>query len=281
MPGVFVGAWLFSLAALVTSAALAASPAALADCAPAGPLQTVRIERIIDGDTVLLRGGERVRLIGLNAPEFGRGGQPSEPLAARAKQALTELLPHNRDIWLENGVEARDRHGRRLAHLFQRRDGGNVEAEMLRRGLAFHAVVAPNTTHADCLAAAERVARKHGGGVWREPHFAPRDSRALTRDDAGFRRVRLQVDTVTKGRGGWWLESGQLAIWLQRQALPAAAESCAPTCWRGRHLTVRGWLIDRSGDRGVRERGYPPLLLRIGHAAMIEATPAASTAAMP
>jgi endonuclease YncB( thermonuclease family) len=269
LPGVFVFALLACLAA----------GAARADCTPERPLETVRVERIIDGDTVQLRGGQRVRLIGLNAPELARNGKPSEPLAARARQALAELLPRERDVFLETGIEARDRHGRQLAHLFQRRNGGSVEAEMLRRGLALHVVVAPNTAHVDCLARAERDARRRGAGLWREPHFAPRDSRTLGRDDAGFRRVRLQVEQVATARHGWWLEGGALAVRLARDALPRDTAACAPACWRGRAITVRGWISDRSDSRTVRERGYPPLLLRIDHPAMIESTPADVSAA--
>jgi len=268
MPGVFISALLFCLAASAVNA----------DCTPTRALQPVRLERIVDGDTVQLRGGERVRLIGLNAPELGRNGKASEPLAAQAKQALTELLPRDRDIYLEAGAEARDRHGRRLAHLFLRRNGGSVEAEQLRRGLGFHVVVPPNNAHTNCLALAERDARRLRIGVWNTPYFSPRDSRSLDRGDAGFRRVRLQVETVTGSRDGWWLEGGQLAVRLSKQALPADAEHCAPTCWRGHSLTLRGWVVDRSSDRTVRERGYPPLLLRIDHPAMIESAAASVSA---
>ncbi len=262
LPGVFVSALLFCC--LTAQAAV--------DCAPQPPLQTVRVQRVIDGDTVQLRGGERVRLIGLNAPEKALDGRPAEPQAARAAQALTDLL-RDRDIYLQPGSETHDRHGRRLAHLFLRRDGGSVEAELLRRGLGFQVAIPPNTDLADCLQRAEQTARAQRTGVWAERHFAPRDSRTLQRADAGFRRVQLRIDDVQKTRGGWWLEGGQLSVRLDAKALPTSAARCAPGCWRGRSVTLRGWLIDRGDDRAVRERGHPPLLLRIDHPAMIETTP--------
>ncbi len=266
-PGVFISALLLSLAATL----------AQADCTPPRQLEAARLERVVDGDTVQLRGGERVRLIGLNAPELAHDGRPAEPLAARSKQALADLLPRDRDIYLQPGAKPRDHYGRRLAHLFLRRDGGSIEAEQLRRGLGFQVALPPDTTHADCLARAEGEARKQRLGVWAERYFAPRDSRNLKLADAGFRRVRLQVEQVRSGRGGWWLEGGPLAVWLSREALPASAEACAPACWRGRPLTLRGWIANRSGSQAVRDRGHPPLLLRIGHPAMIESMPAAAT----
>ena len=261
LPGVFVCALLCCLSGFAAAAAL--------DCAPPGRLQPARIERVIDGDTLQLRGGERLRLIGINAPELAHGGRAAEPLAARSKQALTELLPRDRDIYLQTGSKPKDHYGRRLAHLFLRRDGGSVEAELLRRGLGFQVALPPDTALVDCLTRAEQEARRQRSGVWSERYFTPRDSRTLKRADAGFRRVRLQVEQVQASRGGWWLEGGSLSVWLSREALPTGAERCAPTCWRGRTLTVRGWLADRSDSPAVRQQGHPPLLLRIGHPGMI------------
>lgn len=258
MPGVFIWALFCCL-----------SPLAAADCLPAGVLEPARVASVIDGDTVKLADGRSVRLIGINAPERGGRDRPGEPLAQRARQALQALLPADGRLFLEPGTEARDRYGRRLAHLYLREDGGNIEAALLRDGMGFHVVVPPNSRQSDCLAAAEAEARRGRSGVWDERHFAPRDAGELTQADAGFRRVRVRVQEVTRNRGGWWIESGQLSLQLShadRKAFPA----CVPACWRGRTLVVRGWLVDRSGQANVRERGYPPLLLKLRHPAMVE-----------
>src|SRR3978361_32490 len=34
------------------------------------------VERVVDGDTIVLRGGERVRYIGMDTPEPGKPGTP-------------------------------------------------------------------------------------------------------------------------------------------------------------------------------------------------------------
>ena len=45
-----------------------------------GALQNVEVARVVDGDTVRLRDGRSVRLIGINAPELAHNGRTTEPL---------------------------------------------------------------------------------------------------------------------------------------------------------------------------------------------------------
>ena len=49
---------------------------------------TLRVERVIDGDTLVVTGGQRVRLAGVDAPERGRCG------ADRATARTTALTSH-------------------------------------------------------------------------------------------------------------------------------------------------------------------------------------------
>jgi len=64
------------------------------------------VERIVDGDTILLANGERVRLIGIDAPEIG------EPGAIEATEFVESLIPPGTTIWLERSGNNRDRFGR-------------------------------------------------------------------------------------------------------------------------------------------------------------------------
>ena len=56
-----------------------------------GPPQEAQVSRVIDGDTLVLEGGTRVRLLGIDAPEMERDGHPAEFLAHKAKAALSDL----------------------------------------------------------------------------------------------------------------------------------------------------------------------------------------------
>lgn len=270
VPGVFVSARAFFVLAALCVARVAAQ-----ECAPSGPLQPVRVDYVIDGDTFALKDGRHVRLIGINAPETGHGDRSGEPLGAAAKGELAKLLPRGSMTYLQLGDEPRDRYGRQLAHVFRSEAGArverfeSVEATLLRDGLAQHIAIPPNTDFADCLAAAERTARTAGRGLWREAYFAPRDARTLSVADAGYRRVRVKIEAVHRDRHGWWLETGGPLV-LRLDDRDAAGFTVKPKDWIGKTLVVRGWVRDRSADKSVRQRGFAPLLLPLQHPVMVE-----------
>jgi endonuclease YncB( thermonuclease family) len=94
------------------------------------------VEHVVDGDTVILAGGEHVRLLGIDAPELhpGRPGHPRpfpEPGAVEAAKAL-RLMVEGQPVRVER--RGRDRYGRTLARL-SLPDGTDVSEELLRRGL--------------------------------------------------------------------------------------------------------------------------------------------------
>ncbi len=88
--------------------------------APAEPCSGVyRVQEVIDGDTLRLANGARIRLIGVDAPEpQGPHGQP-EPWAAEATQFLREAVASTGgEVRLEFDWVTKDRYGRFLAYLY-------------------------------------------------------------------------------------------------------------------------------------------------------------------
>lgn len=75
--------------------------------------------RVIDGDTVVLEDGTRVRLIGINAPEIENRdyGHRGEPYGEDAKKILKQMV-EGKKVDLKEGAEKEDRYGRRLAYLY-------------------------------------------------------------------------------------------------------------------------------------------------------------------
>ena len=70
-----------------------------------GEITEAVVIRVIDGDTVELSNGERVRFIGIDAPEIG------EPGADEATEFVRERV-EGRTVWLEPDGNNTDRHGR-------------------------------------------------------------------------------------------------------------------------------------------------------------------------
>jgi micrococcal nuclease len=125
------------------------------------------VERVVDGDTIVLRGGERVRYIGVDTPESVKPGSPVECFGKAASRANARLVEGER-VLLRYDVERRDRYGRTLAYVRRARDGLFVNAELVRRGFATPLSIPPNVAHAGEFRRLARAAREAGRGLWSE-----------------------------------------------------------------------------------------------------------------
>lgn len=236
-----------------------------ADCGPSGSPQWAQLDHVIDGDTLKLGDGRKVRLLGVNAPELAHGAA-AQPLAVAARYAVADFFSSSPRIQLVVGNPPSDRYGRMLAAVF-RHDGVSVEDFLLAEGLAFQVVVPPNVARLGCLQAAEARARQARRGVWGIPYFKPRPASQLLASDAGFALVQGRIESVARGRDGWWLTMGQLALHLADQDM-IYFPGLDVDSLRGQQLTVRGWMIDRSQSKAVKAHHYAPMMMQIRHPAM-------------
>jgi len=128
---------------------------------PQGQLVKATVIRVIDGDTFEVRIGQgspvRVRVIGYDAPEkdalFG-------DIATKFLKALLE----GRDVLLESDVQALDRYGRRLYHVWLQPT--LLSELMLLTGLGRQMTIPPNVRHLDFLTKAQKQGREIGLGIW-------------------------------------------------------------------------------------------------------------------
>jgi micrococcal nuclease len=130
-----------------------------------GGSSTSRVQRVVDGDTVVLAGGERVRYIGVDTPESVKPGTPVQCFAKAAGRE-NERLVGGQEVRLRYDAERRDRYGRLLAYVYRRSDGLFVNAELVRRGYARTLTIPPNVAHAAEFRRLARGARSAGRGLW-------------------------------------------------------------------------------------------------------------------
>lgn len=155
-----------------------------------GPAEVLKVS---DGDTVhvLLEGtDESVRLIGVDTPEKFKSAKltrdaEESPLSAQEIQELgegasayAENLLAGREVYVQTGVEARDRYGRLLAYLYLLEPDGEwtfggqnftqINLELARAGWADPLTIPPNVDFAEEYVAAAREARNAGRGMWGE-----------------------------------------------------------------------------------------------------------------
>ncbi len=125
------------------------------------------VVRIIDGDTVELTGDERLRLLGIDAPEHG------DPYYDSAKIYLTHAVL-GKQVEIKFGSRRRDGYGRLLGYIYM--DTVLVNAEILRHGYAWMYLFPDNMDDGQMLSAlyaAQRQALADTAGVWRLPVFMP------------------------------------------------------------------------------------------------------------
>jgi micrococcal nuclease len=128
-----------------------------------GSRGTAAVERVVDGDTVVLSGIGKARLIGIDTPEVYGGVQCYGPAAsAYAKR----MLPSGTRVSYRAGVEPRDRYGRALVYLWLA-DGRFFNGLLAREGYARPLAIAPNVEYAPRFRALARAAQDDRRGLWR------------------------------------------------------------------------------------------------------------------
>jgi micrococcal nuclease len=134
------------------------------DPLPDGPNASVR--RVVDGDTLIITNGDRIRLIGIDSPESVQPDAPVECFGPQASNRLMELLPVGTGVRLEYDVDRSDRFGRTLAYVFRRSDGLFINASQIDGGFATTLSIAPNTRYADRFTDLQEQAKADQRGLW-------------------------------------------------------------------------------------------------------------------
>jgi micrococcal nuclease len=116
------------------------------------------VTSIVDGDTIVIAGGQRVRLLNMDARERG------EECYNEAKQRLEELILM-KNVTMERDKENRDKYGRLLRHIYI--DNQSANLILVREGLAIAYIIPPNTKYENDFKQAEQLAMNEDGCVWK------------------------------------------------------------------------------------------------------------------
>jgi micrococcal nuclease len=115
----------------------------------------------VDGDTVVLSGVGKSRLIGVDTPEvYGRAECFGAEASAYAKAGLA-----GKAVRYTVGGEPRDRYGRRLVYLWLE-DGRSFNALLVDGGYATPLTIQPNSDYAGTFRRLAGEARERGRGLW-------------------------------------------------------------------------------------------------------------------
>lgn len=142
----------------VTSEATSTSALSLANRS-----EHVTVTRVIDGDTIELADGRRVRYIGIDTPEIV---DPRKPVECFGKESSEEnrRLVDSKTVRLEKDVSDTDTYRRLLRYVFV--DDQMVNESLVRGGFAHSSTYPPDIKYQDRLQQAEQEARDNKSGLW-------------------------------------------------------------------------------------------------------------------
>jgi micrococcal nuclease len=186
----------------------------------------VRAAEVLDGDTLVLASGERLRLRGIDAPEIRHKGSPGQYHGEESRRILQTLVA-GRDLFLDRSELGTDRYGRMVGQV-RLGDGRTLSLLLVESGAAF---VYPHPSDTDKgmagrLLAAQTSAMNKGLGFWPKLLAAPAAGKAYLGTRSSRRFHALSCATGRKVK-----PANQVRFSSLREAFAAGyapARECTP-----------------------------------------------------
>jgi len=130
----------------------------------------VRVRRVVDGDTIELESGEKVRYIGIDTPETVNPKKPVGCFGKEASEKNKELV-EGKNVILEKDVSEKDRYGRLLRYVWlaeasSSAKGMFVNLFLVKEGYASVSTFPPDVARVREFITAQEEARNAGKGLW-------------------------------------------------------------------------------------------------------------------
>lgn len=127
------------------------------------------VKRVIDGDTIELASGEKVRYIGIDTPETL---DPRKPVQCFGKEAAAKNreLVEGKPVWLVKDITDKDKYGRLLRYVYlgdpELASSTFVNFELVKQGFAFSYSYPPDIKYQELFVAAQAEAWEKNLGLW-------------------------------------------------------------------------------------------------------------------
>ncbi len=125
--------------------------------------ESIKVTRVVDGDTIEIEGDQKVRYIGIDTPETVHPNEPIECFGVEASNKNKELVL-GKNVSLEKDVSETDKYGRLLRYVWI----GDlmVNEYLVREGYAQSSTYPPDVKYQDRFVEAQRKAREESKGLW-------------------------------------------------------------------------------------------------------------------
>jgi len=121
------------------------------------------VTRVIDGDTIEIEGGKKVRYIGIDTPETVDPRKPVQCFGVEASNRNKQLV-EGKKVRLEKDVSEIDKYGRLLRYVYV--DGVFVNLVLVQEGFAYSYTYPPDIKYQNQFTEAQRLAREQKKGLW-------------------------------------------------------------------------------------------------------------------
>ena len=125
--------------------------------------EQARVTRVIDGDTIQIESGQKVRYIGIDTPETVDPRKPVQCFGTEAAAKNKELV-EGKTITLEKDISETDKYGRLLRYVYQ--DQVFVNDYLVREGYAHASSYPPDIKYQHQLNQAQQEAQQNNRGLW-------------------------------------------------------------------------------------------------------------------
>lgn len=125
--------------------------------------ESVKVERVIDGDTLVLENGQKVRYIGIDSPETTSKDETTNCFAELSLNKNKELV-EGKMVKLEKDISETDKFDRLLRYVFV--DGLFVNEYLVKEGYAKVSTFPPDVKYQEVFKNEEKTAREDNKGLW-------------------------------------------------------------------------------------------------------------------
>lgn len=137
-----------------------------------GSLEKAKVHRVVDGDTVELSDGRKIRYLNVDTPETVKSGTAVMCYGLIAKE-FNKKTVEDKEVWLLSDKEAQDRYNRDLRIVFlsfedaqNKKVENSLSGELLKLGMAQEKSYSPNTTYRKVFQNIEKQAKNDQVGAW-------------------------------------------------------------------------------------------------------------------
>lgn len=120
-----------------------------------------KVTRVIDGDTIELENGKRLRYIGIDTPEIS--GTNPDCYAREAYERNKELV-EGKEVKLEKDVSETDKYGRLLRYVYV--GDTMINEKLVKEGFASVYTYPPDVKYQDRFIQVQEEARNNNVGLW-------------------------------------------------------------------------------------------------------------------